>query len=180
MHVCLWKTFSNMQSSIIDGLIDTYIYTNISSRTCRHACEHTHKPTLSFANLRAPQKLAQGAADARILLCAPRTLGWRCWTSYGRFVCLSHARSLLSNSFLASVSFCFVSLSLCPPTPLPPLPPHLLSDKGLVADWEVFVGVIAANILEEQTPKRLLDVRSQFYDLLVCEFLSFSSRGRAV
>ena len=35
------------------------------------------------------------------------------------------------------------------------------------ADWEAFVTVIAANILEEQTPKRLLDVRAQFYDLLV-------------
>ena len=35
------------------------------------------------------------------------------------------------------------------------------------SDWEVFVSVIAANILEEQTPKRLLDVRAQFYDLLV-------------
>ena len=29
------------------------------------------------------------------------------------------------------------------------------------------MGVIATNILEEQTPKRLLDVRAQFYDLLV-------------
>lgn len=35
-----------------------------------------------------------------------------------------------------------------------------------MADWEVFVGVIATNIIGEQTPKRLLDVRAQFYDLL--------------
>ena len=34
------------------------------------------------------------------------------------------------------------------------------------ADWEQFVAVIATNITEEQTPKRLLDVRAQFYDLL--------------
>jgi len=38
--------------------------------------------------------------------------------------------------------------------------------EPVMADWEVFVAVIAANILEEQTPKRLLDVRAQFYDLL--------------
>ena len=33
-------------------------------------------------------------------------------------------------------------------------------------DWELFVGEIAKSILEEQSPKRLKAVRSQFYDLL--------------
>jgi len=33
-------------------------------------------------------------------------------------------------------------------------------------DWERFVGMIAANILEEQTPQRLLQIRAQVYELL--------------
>jgi len=34
------------------------------------------------------------------------------------------------------------------------------------ADWELFVAAIAKEIIEEQTPKSLLSVRSKFYELL--------------
>jgi hypothetical protein len=35
-----------------------------------------------------------------------------------------------------------------------------------IADWEKFVGIIAGNILEEQTPQKLLSIRGQVYELL--------------
>ena len=52
-----------------------------------------------------------------------------------------------------------------------------LHTRDIRSDWEVFVGLIATNILEEQTPKRLFDVRSQFYDLLVSFPFPHSTSG---
>ena len=34
------------------------------------------------------------------------------------------------------------------------------------ADWEKFIGIIASNILEEQSPQKLLAIRGQVYELL--------------
>jgi len=43
----------------------------------------------------------------------------------------------------------------------------LTDDQAVeVADWERFIGIIATNVLEEQTPQRLLAVRGQMYELL--------------
>ncbi len=36
------------------------------------------------------------------------------------------------------------------------------------ADWERYVAIIACNIMEEQSPQRLMVVRGQFYELLAC------------
>ncbi|EKX52843.1 replication factor C subunit 3 [Guillardia theta CCMP2712] len=40
------------------------------------------------------------------------------------------------------------------------------SSQPQLADWEVYVGMIAHNILEDQSPKKLLEIRGQFYELL--------------
>ena len=37
-----------------------------------------------------------------------------------------------------------------------------------VADWEAMVGIIGDNILQEQSPRMLMTVRGQLYDLLAC------------
>ena len=36
------------------------------------------------------------------------------------------------------------------------------------ADWERYVNIVACNIMEEQSPQRLMTVRNQFYELLAC------------
>ena len=47
-----------------------------------------------------------------------------------------------------------------------------------VCDWEAYVTQIANEILQEQTPKRLLQVRGRFYELIVnCIPPSSSSSG---
>ena len=44
--------------------------------------------------------------------------------------------------------------------------PMLDSQEVEIADWEKFISVIASNILEEQTPQKLLQIRGQVYELL--------------
>ena len=36
------------------------------------------------------------------------------------------------------------------------------------ADWERYVNIVACNVMEEQSPQRLMIVRNQFYELLAC------------
>jgi len=124
MHVCLWKTFSNMQSSIMDGLIDTYMYTNISLRTCRHACEHTHKPTLSFANLRCTSETcARRCWCSNLAMCATDT--WTKLLNQLWQVCFYLTPSFLAVQFLPCLCIFLLrlSLSLSPYSPSSPSSP---------------------------------------------------------
>ena len=96
-----------MQSSIIDGLIDTYIYTNISSRTCRHACEHTHK---THTELCKPAMHLRNLRKALLMLES-------CYVRHGH----------LDEGVEPVMAGLFVCHTLVPCCPIPSLPPYLFA-----------------------------------------------------
>ena len=53
-----------------------------------------------------------------------------------------------------------------PPQLFHPRYPFTEDQVVQVADWEMYIDAISTMIIEEQSPKRLLEVRGKFYELL--------------